>query len=124
MLRLSDLQKKIDDTTEEMRNIEPEHQYQHRDPRNEDNNQDNLEYEAFNHNDFLYDDASPLVVELQALPWPPSYKPLQLPMYDAIPDELRSNHIILQRQHRRIFDKLSMYLMFEPGNEIGQSISL
>jgi hypothetical protein len=83
MLRLSDLQKKIDDTTEEMRNIEPEHQYQHRDPRNEDNNQDNLEYEAFNHNDFLYDDASPLVVELQALPWPPSYKPLQLAMYDG-----------------------------------------
>jgi hypothetical protein len=59
MLRLSELQKKIDDATEEMGNIKPEHQYQHRDLRNEDQNQDNLWYEAFKHNDFLYDDASP-----------------------------------------------------------------
>jgi hypothetical protein len=29
MLRLSELQKKIDDATKEMRNIKPEHQYQH-----------------------------------------------------------------------------------------------
>jgi hypothetical protein len=69
-----------------MYNIELEHQYQHGDLRNEDHNQDNLRYKAFNHNDFLYDDASLLAVELQALPWPPSYKPPQLPMYDGHPD--------------------------------------
>jgi hypothetical protein len=30
-----------------------------------------------------FDDASPLSAELQATPWPPSYKPPQLPMYDG-----------------------------------------
>jgi hypothetical protein len=35
MLRLLELQKKIDDTTKEMRSIELEHQYQHMDLRNE-----------------------------------------------------------------------------------------
>jgi hypothetical protein len=83
LLRLSELHEKIDDTTKEMCNIELEHQYQYRDLRNEDHNQDNLRYEAFNHNDFLYDDASSLDVELQTLPWPPSYKPPQLSMYDG-----------------------------------------
>jgi hypothetical protein len=32
---------------------------------------------------FTFDDASPLAVELQAIPWPQSYKPPQLPMYDG-----------------------------------------
>jgi hypothetical protein len=32
---------------------------------------------------FTFDDASPLAAELQAIPWPPSYKPPQLPMYDG-----------------------------------------
>ena len=30
-----------------------------------------------------FDDASSLAAELQATPWPPSYKPLHLPMYDG-----------------------------------------
>jgi hypothetical protein len=33
-----------------------------------------------------FDDASPLAAELQAIPWPPSYKPPQLPMYDGHSD--------------------------------------
>jgi hypothetical protein len=32
---------------------------------------------------FAFDDASPLLTELQATPWPQSYKPPQLPMYDG-----------------------------------------
>jgi hypothetical protein len=40
-------------------------------------------YDDFNHDTFTFDDASPLAAELQAIPWPPSYKPPQLPMYDG-----------------------------------------
>jgi hypothetical protein len=43
-------------------------------------------YDDFNHNTFTFDDASPLAAELQATPWPPSYKPPQLPMYDGHSD--------------------------------------
>jgi hypothetical protein len=39
-------------------------------------------YEAFNHDNIAFDDASPLAIEMQAVPWPPSYKPPQLSMYD------------------------------------------
>jgi hypothetical protein len=35
---------------------------------------------------FTFDDASPLTAELQATPWPSSYKPPQLPMYDGHSD--------------------------------------
>jgi hypothetical protein len=34
----------------------------------------------------LFDDASPLAAELHAIPWPQSYKPPQLPMYDGHSD--------------------------------------
>jgi hypothetical protein len=43
-------------------------------------------YDDFNHDTFTFDDASPLAAELQAIPWPPSYKPPQLPMYDEHSD--------------------------------------
>jgi hypothetical protein len=43
-------------------------------------------YDDFHHGNFAFDDASPLGAELQATPWPPSYKPLQLPMYDGHSD--------------------------------------
>ena len=43
-------------------------------------------YDDFNHGTFAFDDASPLVAELQAIPWPQSYKPPQLPMYDGHSD--------------------------------------
>jgi hypothetical protein len=38
------------------------------------------------HDTFTFDDASPLAAELQAIPWPQSYKPPQLPMYDGHSD--------------------------------------
>jgi hypothetical protein len=38
------------------------------------------------HGNFAFDDASPLAAELQTTPWPPSYKPPQLPMYDGHSD--------------------------------------
>jgi hypothetical protein len=40
-------------------------------------------YGDFHHGNFSFDDASPLIAELQAIPWPPSYKPPHLPMYDG-----------------------------------------
>jgi hypothetical protein len=40
-------------------------------------------YDDFHHGNFAFDDTSPLAAELQATPWPPSYKPPQLPMYDG-----------------------------------------
>jgi hypothetical protein len=43
-------------------------------------------YEAFNHDNFPCDDASSLATNLQVIPWPPSYKPPQLPMYDSHSD--------------------------------------
>jgi hypothetical protein len=38
------------------------------------------------HDALSFNDASPLVAELQATPWPLSYKPPQLPMYDGYSD--------------------------------------
>jgi hypothetical protein len=35
---------------------------------------------------YTFDDASTLAAELQAIPWPQSYKPPQLPMYDGHSD--------------------------------------
>ena len=43
-------------------------------------------YGDFHQGNFAFDDASPLAEELQATPWPPSYKPPQLPMYDGHSD--------------------------------------
>jgi hypothetical protein len=43
-------------------------------------------YDDFHHGTFTFDDASPLAAELQAIPWPQSYKPPQLPMYDGHSD--------------------------------------
>jgi hypothetical protein len=43
-------------------------------------------YEDFNYDNIAFDDASPLAIEMQAAPWPPSYKPPQLPMYDGYSD--------------------------------------
>jgi hypothetical protein len=87
MLWLSELQKKIGDATEEMQNIlhnteRQEYHQNHKDLRHEGQNHEDMWYEAFNHDNFPYGDASPLAIELQAIPWPPTYKPPQLPMYD------------------------------------------
>jgi hypothetical protein len=75
MTRLADLQTQIDKATEEVCHLaqdEQERRPQHR--------------EFHNHDTFTFDDASPLAAELQAVPWPPSYKPPQLPMYDGHSD--------------------------------------
>jgi hypothetical protein len=89
MLRLADLQRKIDEAAEEIRHItqddqgrRPQHRVLHQEsPINVDE-----WYDDFHHGNFAFDDASLLVAELQATPWPPSYKPPQLPMYDGHSD--------------------------------------
>ena len=78
---------------------------QHRELRQEGLFNEDGWYDDFNHGTFTFDDASPLAAELQAITWPPSYKPPQLPMYDghsypkAVSDELRSNYIFVWGQH-------------------------
>jgi hypothetical protein len=42
-----------------------------------------LRHEGHTYDDFLYDDTFLLAVELQAMPWPPLYKPPQLQLYDG-----------------------------------------
>jgi hypothetical protein len=75
MLHLCDLQKKIDEAAEEIRHLTQDDQDRRPPPR--EFRQDN----SYNDDDW-YDDF-PLSAELQATPWPPSYKPPQLPMYDG-----------------------------------------
>jgi hypothetical protein len=89
MLRLADLQRKIDEATEEMCHLTKEDQDRkphHRELRQENSYNDDEWYGDFHHENFAFDDASPLAAEMQATPWPPSYKPPQLPMYDGHSD--------------------------------------
>jgi hypothetical protein len=89
MLRLADLQKKIDEVDEEMRHLtqdDQERRPQHRELRQESPINEDEWYDDFHHGNFAFDDASPLATELQATSWPPSYKPPQLPMYDGHSD--------------------------------------
>jgi hypothetical protein len=86
MLRLADLQKKIDEAAEKMRHLteqDQERRPHHRELRQENSYNDDEWYGDFHHGNFAFDGASPLAAELQATPWPPSYKPPQLPMYDG-----------------------------------------
>jgi hypothetical protein len=86
MARLADLQRQIDEAIEEVRHLaqdEQERRPQHRELHQEGLFDDDGWYDDFNHGTFTFDDASPLAAELQAIPWPPSYKPPQLPMYDG-----------------------------------------
>jgi hypothetical protein len=89
MARLADLQRQIDEASEEVRHLAQDDQNR-RPPRRELHqegfyNEDDW-YEDFHHGNFAFDDASPLSTELQATPWPQSYKPPQLPMYDGHSD--------------------------------------
>jgi hypothetical protein len=89
MARLADLQRKIDEATEEVRHLtqdDHDQRPQHMELRQEGSFNKDEWYDDFNHGTFTFDDASPLVVELQAIPWPQSYKPPQLPMYDGHSD--------------------------------------
>jgi hypothetical protein len=77
MLRLSDLQKKIDEAAEEMHHLTQDDQDrrpQRRELRQNNSYDDDEWYDDFHHGNFAFDDASPLSAELQATPWPPSYK--------------------------------------------------
>jgi 16S rRNA C967 or C1407 C5-methylase (RsmB/RsmF family) len=89
MLRLADLKKKIDEAAEEISHLTQDDQDrrpQHRELCQESPVNDDEWYNNFHHGNFSFDDASALAAELQATPWPPSYKPPQLPMYDGHSD--------------------------------------
>jgi hypothetical protein len=89
MARRADLQRKIDEATKEVRHLAQDDQDrrpQHRELRQEGLFNEDGWYDDFNHDTFTFDDASPLAAELQAIPWPQSYKPPQLPMYDGHSD--------------------------------------
>jgi FtsZ-binding cell division protein ZapB len=89
MLRLADLQKKIDEAAEEMHHLtqdDQDRQPQRTELRQDNSYDDDIWYDDFHHGNFAFDDASPLLAELQATPWPSSYKPPQLPMYDGHSD--------------------------------------
>ena len=78
MARLADLQRQIDEASEEVRHLVQDDQNR-RPPCRELHqegfyNEDDW-YEDFHHGNFAFDDASPLSTELQATPWPQSYKP-------------------------------------------------
>jgi hypothetical protein len=89
MARLADLQRKINEATEEVRHLAQDDQDwrpQHRELRQEGLFNKDRWYDDFNHDTFTFDDASPWVAELQAIPSPQSYKPPHLPMYDGHSD--------------------------------------
>jgi hypothetical protein len=89
MARLADLQRQIDEASEEVRHLAQDEQNrrpQHRELHQEGFFNEDDWYEDFHHGNFAFDDASPLSAELQAIPWPPSYKPPQLLMYDGHSD--------------------------------------
>jgi hypothetical protein len=89
MLCLADLQKKINEATEEMRHLTQDDQDrrpQRRELCQDNSYDDDKWYDDFHRGNFAFDDASPLSAELQATPWPPSYKPPHLPMYDGHSD--------------------------------------
>jgi hypothetical protein len=74
MARLADLQRQIDEATEEVRHLaedEQERRPQHRELHQEGFFNEDEWYENFHHGNFAFDDASPLSAELQATPWPP-----------------------------------------------------
>jgi hypothetical protein len=87
MLRLSELQRKIDEATKETCNIEAhKNMYNYKEQDHDCHNHDNLRPEEFNVQDFLYDEASLLTPKLQATTWPPLYRPPTLPIYDGLID--------------------------------------
>src|SRR5699024_3777229 len=83
------VQRQIDEASEEVRHLAQDEQ--HRRPQHQDLHQEGFPneddwYDNFHHGNFVFDDASPLSAELQATPWPPSYKPPQLPVFDGHSD--------------------------------------
>jgi hypothetical protein len=73
MTRLADLQRQIDEATEEVRHLaqdEQEQRPQHRELHQEGFFNEDGWYDDFHHGNFAFDNASPLSAELQATPWP------------------------------------------------------
>jgi hypothetical protein len=71
MARLADLQRQIDEATEEVRHLaqdEQERRPQHWELHQEGFFNEDEWYENFHHGNFAFDDASPLSAELQATP--------------------------------------------------------
>jgi hypothetical protein len=80
---------KIDEAAEEICHLTQDDQDRRppqRELRHDNSYNDDDWYDDFHHGNFAFDDASPLSTELQATPWPPSYKPPHLPMYDGHSD--------------------------------------
>jgi hypothetical protein len=78
MAWLADLQRKINEATEEVRHLtqdDHDRRPQHKEIRQEGSFNEDECYDDFNHGTFTFDYASPLASELQAIPWPQSYKP-------------------------------------------------
>ena len=74
MVCLSKLLRKINEATEEMRNIETHEKLNNfRDQGYDGQDHDDLRHEVYNAQDFLYDEASPLTPELHSTPWPSLY---------------------------------------------------
>jgi hypothetical protein len=74
MARLADLQRQIDEASEEVRHLAQDEQNrrpQHRELHQEGFINEDDWYEDFHHGNFAFDDASPLSAELQATPWAP-----------------------------------------------------
>jgi hypothetical protein len=78
MARLADLQRQIDEASEEVCHLTQDEQNrrpQYRELHQEGFVNEDDWYDDFHHGNFAFDDASPLSAELQATPWPSSYKP-------------------------------------------------
>jgi hypothetical protein len=74
MARLADLQRQIDEASEEVHHLTQDEQNrrpQYRELHQEGFVNEDDWYEDFHHGNFAFDDASPLSAELQATPWPP-----------------------------------------------------
>jgi hypothetical protein len=73
---------KINEATEEVCHLtqdDHDRRPQHRELRQEGSFNEDEWYDDFHHSTFTFDDASPLAAELQAIPWPQSYKPPSYP---------------------------------------------
>jgi FtsZ-binding cell division protein ZapB len=67
MLRLADLQRKIDEPAEEMRHLTQDDQDrrpQHKELHQDNSYNDDESYDDFHHGNIYFDDASPLAAEL------------------------------------------------------------
>jgi hypothetical protein len=78
IVQLADLQRQIDEASEEVCHLTQDEQNwrpQYRELHQEGFVDEDDLYEDFHHGNFAFVDASPLSAELQATPWPSSYKP-------------------------------------------------